>query len=118
MLTAGLAIVENQGCLEVRILTSLTALNAATVRTAVLSAWEDRGRPQRLVVDLAGARHIDSSGVGALLEISHRIEDAGVRLVLSGLNRPVRRMLDRTGLGIVFQITEAGAPAVRSSFHG
>jgi len=118
MLTAGLAIVENQGRLEVRVLTSLTAMNAAAVRAAVLSAWEDRGRPQRLVVDLAGARHIDSSGLGALLEISHRIEDAGVRLVLSGLNRPVRRMLDRTGLDMVFQIAEAGAAAVRNSFHG
>ena len=115
---AGLAIVETLGRLEVRILTNLTVMNAAAVCAAVLSAWEDRGRPQRLVVDLAGAKHIDSSGVGALLEIAHRIEDAGVRLVLSGLSRPARRMLDRTGLDMVFQITEAGAPAVRDSFHG
>jgi len=117
MVTTGLAILEYEGGLEIRILTDLTILNASAVRAAVLSLWEDRGKPQLLVLDLAGARHIDSSGVGTLLEIGHRIESSGVRLVLAGLNPHSRRMLDRTGLDILFQIHEAGQPGVRDLAH-
>ena len=103
MIATGLALLERQGHLEVRVLTDLTIRNASAVRLSVLSAWEDRGRPYPLVVDLTGARRIDSSGVAALLEIAHRTESAGAQLVLSGLNPLVRRMLDRMGLGFVFQ---------------
>lgn len=110
MITTGLATLESQGRLEVRILTGLTASNAAAVRTAVLSAWLDRGKPHSLVVDLAGARHIDGCGAAALLEIAHRVETAGVRLVLSGLNPRSRRLLDRRGLGALLETTPATPP--------
>lgn len=113
MLTEGLAIVEAQGRLEVRVLADLTLSNAGAIRTSVLSAWEERGRPRNLVMDLAGAKHIDSSGAGALLEIAHRIEGSGIKLALSGLNATVRRMLDRTGLGLLFTILDVPPPALR-----
>jgi anti-anti-sigma factor len=112
MTTIGLAILDHNDCLEVRVLTDLTIRNSAAIRTGILSAWEDRGRPHPLVLDLAGARHIDSSGVGALLEIYHWTEDAGVELVLRGLHNSPRRMMQRTGLGGLFHIAGMGAPAI------
>ena len=103
MLSAGLALLESQGRFEVRVLTDLTVWNAASVRAGVLRAWEDRGKPHPLVLDLAGARHIDSSGVATLLDIAHRIESAGAGLALTGLSPVMRRMFDRMGLKIVFR---------------
>ena len=103
--------VQYKECLEVRILTDLIARNAASIRTGILSAWEERGKPGPLILDLAGARHIDSSGVSALLAVSQRTEDAGVLLVLRGLRASPRRMLERTGLGVLFHIADTHAPA-------
>ena len=111
MTTIGLAVLDNHQCLEVRILTDLTLRNAAAIRTGILSAWEERGKPGPLVLDLAGARHIDSTGVSALLAISQRTEDAGVSLVITGLRSSPRRMLERAGLGALFHIGDTGAPA-------
>jgi anti-anti-sigma factor len=111
MTTIGLAVLDDHRCLEVRILIDLTLRNAAAMRRGILSAWEERGRPGPLVLDLAGARHIDSSGLSALLEISQRIEDAGISLVIRGLRNGPRRMLQRTGLGKLFHIAGTGAPA-------
>ena len=108
-MTAGLAVVDNREFLEVRILTDLTVRNATAIRAGILSAWEQCGRPGRLVLDLLGARHIDSSGVGALLDVSHRTDSAGVSLIIRGLRRSPRRMLERTGLGKLFHIEGAGA---------
>ena len=108
MTGVGLAVLDNHRSLEVRVLTNLMARNAIAIRNGILAAWEWRGKPGPLILDLAGARRIDSSGVGALLEISHHAEDAGVILVIQGLQEGPRRMLERTGLGALFQI---GAPA-------
>jgi anti-anti-sigma factor len=117
MPATGLAIIEDAGRLEVWVLTDLTIGNAAAIRKATLSAWEKCGKPELLVVDLASARHIDSSGMGALLEIAHRIEHTGARLTLRGLRPWPRRMLDRTGLGVFFRITDAEEPAARNLSH-
>ena len=103
-MTVGLAILDNHRSLEIRVLTDLTAANAAAIRNGILSAWDDRGRPAPLILDLAGANRIDSSGIGALLEIGHRMEDAGVPLVLQGLRDGPRRLFARTGLEVMFRI--------------
>jgi anti-anti-sigma factor len=104
MTTVGLAVFYYHRTVEVRILTDLTIRNATAIRNGILSAWEDYGRPGWLILDLAGVRHIDSSGVGALLELWHRTEDAGIPLVIQGLQKSPRRLLERTGLGELFRI--------------
>jgi anti-anti-sigma factor len=109
MTTVGLAVIDYHRSLEVHVLTDLTIRNATAIRNGIMSAWEACGRPARLILDLAGARHIDSSGVGALLDVSHRTEDAGIALVIQGLHKAPRRMLQRTGLGMLFHIAGEGA---------
>jgi anti-anti-sigma factor len=114
MTTVGLAVLDDHRCLEVRVLTDLTVTNAAYIRKGILSNWEERGRPSPLILDLAGAQRIDSSGVGALLEVWHRTEDVGAQLIIHGLRKGPRRLVERTGLGELFQIagngTFAGSP--------
>ena len=104
MTTVGLMIIDDHRCLEIRVLTDIDVRNAAAIRTGIVSTWEERGR-EPLVLDLAGARHIDSSGVGVLLELFHRTDDAGVALILRGLRDAPRRMLERTGLDELFHIS-------------
>ncbi len=110
-MTTGLAVLENHRCLEVRVLTDVTVRNAAAIRNGILSAWEERGRPGPLILDLAGVHHIDSSGVGALLVVSHHAEDAGVPIFIRGIHRSPRRMLERTTLSGLFQPASKGASA-------
>ena len=108
-MTTGLAVLENYRCLEVRVLMNLTAKNASAMREGILSAWEERGRPGPLILDLAGVRRIDSAGVGALLMVSHQAEDAGVALRIRGLQKSPRRLLERTALSGLFQPAEQRA---------
>jgi anti-anti-sigma factor len=81
----------------------LTISNSAEVSAAVQRAWEEKGRPRRLVLDLQGVHHIDSSGAGALMEIRERLSQANSRLVVTGLADGPRKLLERTGILRLFE---------------
>lgn len=61
-------------------------------------------RPARLIVDLSKIAHIDSSGIGALLEGLDEANQMHVSFILCGLNQAIRRVLERTRLNFVFDI--------------
>ena len=82
----------------------LTVRNAVAVRDAVRSAWDDTPPTTEVLMDLGEVRHMDSSGVGALLELAYRARQRGVPLALSRLRESPRRLLDRTGLASLFRI--------------
>jgi ABC-type transporter Mla MlaB component len=73
----------------------------------VQAAWEEKGRPRRVFMDLSGVQHIDSSGVGALMEIQQRAVRANVHLTLCKLENGPRRLLERTGISRLFEIRDA-----------
>jgi anti-anti-sigma factor len=58
----------------------------------------------RLVVDLEGVAHIDSSGLGTLLDGLREAQHKNVRFVLCGLENSLRRVLERTRLSTLFEI--------------
>ena len=60
--------------------------------------------PARLILDLKGVTHIDSSGVGALLEGFRDAKKRHLRFTLSGLNGSLHRMLERTHLIMLFDV--------------
>jgi anti-sigma B factor antagonist len=64
----------------------------------------DRGGP--IVVDLHDLTFIDSSGLGVLVGTLQRVRERGrgEQLVLAGLQDPVRRVFDITGLSELFVI--------------
>ena len=59
-----------------------------------------------IVVDLSGTTFIDSSGLGVLVGVLKRLREAerGDALVLAGLQEPVRKVFDITGLTDLFTI--------------
>ena len=88
---------------------NLSIRNAAEVHRVLLDAWRHAASDRELIVDLANTRHIDSSGVGVLLEL---VSD-GVPLSLCNLQASPRRLLDRTGLSTIFRVHSdcANSPA-------
>jgi anti-sigma B factor antagonist len=63
-------------------------------------------QPSRLVLDLGDVTFIDSSGLGVLVGALKRLreEGRGDVLVLEGLQEPVRKVFDITGLTELFAI--------------
>jgi anti-sigma B factor antagonist len=62
--------------------------------------------PACLILDLSNVTFIDSSGLGVLVGALKRLreEDRGDILVLEGLQEPVRKVFDITGLTELFNI--------------
>jgi len=61
-------------------------------------------QPDRLILDLEGVTHMDSSGLGTLLAGLRDANKRQVRFTLSGLNRSLRHTLERTRLYSLFEI--------------
>jgi anti-anti-sigma factor len=53
---------------------------------------------QTLVLDLGGVTFIDSTGIGALIELGHDGADSGAGLVIRNPSQRVLRILEMTGL--------------------
>lgn len=111
----GLAVLEDPRGVVVHILTDIRAHNAGEVRDAVLDVWKNQGHRPKLIVDLTDVRQIDSAGVGALMALARDAEAAGSLFVLCGLEDPPRRMLHRTGLDTLFQISDSVDEALAGS---
>src|SRR5260370_14157898 len=60
----------------------------------------------RVVLNLGAVRYIDSSGVASLVEGLKASRDVGSRLVLFGLNRTIREVLQLSRLLKIFEIYE------------
>jgi anti-sigma B factor antagonist len=60
--------------------------------------------PDRLILDLEGVTHMDSSGLGTLLAGLRDANNRHVRFTLSGLSRSLRHTLERTRLDSLFEI--------------
>jgi anti-anti-sigma factor len=103
-------VLTDDGEVRVHVRHDITMHNSIEVSTEVKRAWEERGRPQRVILDLSGVRRIDSSGVGALMEISECTNRSGARLVLSGLEEAPQRLLQRTGIIRLFEVRENHRP--------
>ena len=69
--------------------------------------------PGRLILDLEGVTHMDSSGLGTLLAGLLDAKKRHVRFTLSGLNRSIGQTLERTRLYSPFEIR----PTVQEAFQ-
>src|SRR6266702_8692182 len=75
------------------------------LRKALLRELRELKMP-RVVLNLKSVRYIDSSGVASLVEGLKASRDVGSRLVLFGLNRTVREVLQLSKLVKIFEICE------------
>jgi len=89
---------EDDRGLVIHIPSSISVMNPEAILSTVLSEWRLAERPKRVVLNLNEATHIDSSGMGILIELVHRAAADDVPLLLCGLQPLPRHILERTGL--------------------
>jgi anti-sigma B factor antagonist len=69
---------------------------------------------QKVFLNLKNVRYIDSSGIASLIEGLKASRDLGSRLILYGLNAPVREVLELSRLQKIFEIYENEEQALSS----
>ncbi|MFF5218044.1 STAS domain-containing protein [Micromonospora sp. NPDC000442] len=82
-------------------------------------------RPQQVVIDLAGCRHIDAAAIGLLLDVHRRMVRAGGVLAVRNPNPRITRILQTARLDQILPVhtdaaaaaplTEAGATSVSAA---
>jgi len=73
------------------------------LRKALLRELRELKMP-RVVLNLGAVRYIDSSGVASLVEGLKASRDVGSRLILYGLNKTIREVLQLSKLLRIFEI--------------
>jgi anti-sigma B factor antagonist len=63
-----------------------------------------KNKPDHVVVDLARASYIDSSGLAVLIEAMQRVEEYGGKFALAALQENVRSIFEIARLDQVFRI--------------
>src|SRR4051794_26383523 len=92
------------------VLGELDLSNSSELRRRVENAVRD-GRP-RVIIDLEGLRHMDSSGLAALIDCHQLAESRGGQLVLVITSESVRRTVEVRGLDRLFAIAASRDEAV------
>lgn len=82
------------------------------LRAAILNLIQKRSQ-KRVITDLKGANHIDSSGISSFVEVLEAAKKAGARFILSGLSEASRRVLELTRLNTVFEATDTVEQALQ-----
>jgi anti-sigma B factor antagonist len=104
-LDSGVAVVTVTGELDV---STSGLLRDGLLR--LLAEEDHRG----LVVNLAGASFIDSTGIGVLVGVWHRVRAMNSSLALAAPSPRARGVLDATGLAKAFSVYDTEAEAVQA----
>jgi anti-sigma B factor antagonist len=72
-----------------------------------------RGRPARLVLDLAGLGFCDAAGLSVLAMAQNAATRDGASLALAAVPRPVSRLLEMTGMDRTLDVYPSVAAAAR-----
>lgn len=89
-----------QGVVVLRVDAGLSFFNARFLKDYLLAASEDRERPLRAVVlDGISVNFLDTTAVAALQDIIQALRERDVEVYLTGLTRPVREVVRKSGLG-------------------
>lgn len=90
---------------------NLDASNVREFRDVVQSLIQDR---TRVVLDLAGVKFVDSSGLGALISCLRQLNSRKGDFRLCEMSRTVRALFELMRMHRVFNIHETRAEAVAS----
>ncbi len=105
---AGVAVVTVTGEVDV--------VTCGVLRDGLLRAVTD-GTGRGLVVNLAEVSFLDSTGLGVLVGVWHRVEASGGRLAVAAPSGQVRRALNTAGLTKVLSVYDLEADAVQACRH-
>ena len=87
--------------------------NSPAMRKALLGEIKEKRTP-RVFLNLKNVRYIDSSGIASLVEGLKASRDLGSRLILYGLNKTVREVMQLSRLQKIFEIYEDEEQALAS----
>jgi anti-sigma B factor antagonist len=85
--------------------------NSPEVRKALLRELKEKRTP-RVLMNLTNVRYIDSSGVASLVEGLKASRDTGSRLILYGLSKSAREVLQLSRLLKIFEVYETEEQAL------
>jgi len=87
--------------------------HSPAVRKALLQEIKEKKTP-KVYLNLEKVRYIDSSGIASLVEGLKASRDLGSRLVLYGLSKSVREVMELSRLQKIFEIHDDEAQATAS----
>ena len=87
--------------------------HSPAVRKALLEEIKEKKTP-KVFLNLEKVRYIDSSGIASLVEGLKASRDLGSRLILYGLSKSVREVMELSRLQKIFEIHESEAQALGS----
>jgi len=83
------------------------------MRKALLQEIKEKRTP-KVFLNLEKVRYIDSSGIASLVEGLKASRDQGSRLILYGLSKTVREVMELSRLQKIFEIHDSEAQALDS----
>ena len=87
--------------------------HSPAMRKALLQEIREKKTP-KVFLNLEKVRYIDSSGIASLVEGLKASRDMGSRLILYGLSKTVREVMELSRLQKIFEIHESEAQALAS----
>jgi len=87
--------------------------HSPAMRKALLQEIKEKKTP-KVFLNLEKVRYIDSSGIASLVEGLKASRDMGTRLILYGLSKTVREVMELSRLQNIFEIHESEAQALAS----
>jgi len=87
--------------------------HSPAMRKALLQEIKEKKTP-KVFLNLEKVRYIDSSGIASLVEGLKASRDMGSRLILYGLSKTVREVMELSRLQKIFEIHESEAQALAS----
>jgi len=104
----GWEVSKNENLLTVSIEGRLVAAVAPDLREDIISKMADG---TNVLFDMAKMTHIDSSGLGALVQILQKVKSGGGRVILAALQPAPKIVFDITKVSRVFEIVPTVADA-------
>ena len=102
---------EEKGTTIVDIVGQIDMACSPALRKTLLSSLKET---PRLALNLSEVRYIDSSGIASLLEVLKEARRSDKQLILFGLHKAVREVLQLTRLTGVFEIRETEAEVLKA----
>ena len=87
--------------------------HSPAMRKALLLEIKEK-KTAKVFLNLEKVRYIDSSGIASLVEGLKASRDMGSRLILYGLSKTVREVMELSRLQKIFEIHESEAQALAS----
>ncbi len=94
---------ESQGSTILDVSGDIDLAHSPTMRKALLGEIRDKHTP-KVFLNLINVRYIDSSGIASLVEGLKASRDQGSRLILYGLSKTVREVMELSRLQKIFEI--------------